>query len=36
MWKTIPNFDNYEASEDGRIRNKLTNTELKLTFKLKI
>ena len=32
MWKTVPNFDNYEASEDGRIRNKLTNTELKLTL----
>lgn len=32
MWKTIPNFDNYEASEDGRVRNKLTNTELKLTL----
>lgn len=29
MWKQIPNFDNYEASEEGEIRNKKTGKILK-------
>ena len=29
MWKTIPGFEQYEASDDGRVRNAKTLKERK-------
>ncbi len=34
IWKTVADFDNYEVSSLGRVRNKNTRRVLKLTNKL--